>query len=88
MSNKWTPNKLKTKNNVEQVEPQQVEEKQCAKSSLHKPRRTHRRAVMAVMVAVAVAAVVAVVTAAAVFRLLTPRGGAEVFLTLIIGPEK
>ena len=49
MSKKLTINKLK---------------KQCAKSSLHKRRRTHRRAVVAVVVAVAVAAVVVAAVAA------------------------
>ena len=62
MLRKWTYKK-RNKNNVEKVDPQQVEKpdvpqidhqqvekKQCAKSSLHKSRRTHRRAVVAVVV--------------------------------------
>ena len=54
MSTKWVPKRRKT--NFEQVDPQTVESKKCAKSSLYKRRRTHRRAVVAVVVAVAKAA--------------------------------
>ena len=52
------------KNNVLKVDSQKAETKQCAKSSLHKRRRTHRRAVVAVVMAVAVAAVVVAAVAA------------------------
>ena len=60
------PPKNRENKSVEKVCPKKVETKQCAKSSLHKRRSTHRRAVVAVVAAVAVAAMVmAVVTAAA-----------------------
>ena len=46
------PPKVET-NYFEIVDPQKVEKKQCATSSLYKRRRTHRRAVVAVVVTAA-----------------------------------
>ena len=63
MSNKWITKNLE-QNNVDKVDHQKVVNTQCAKSSLHKRRRTHRRAVVALEAAVAVAAVVVAVVAA------------------------